>query len=70
MDTQHELPPITLATNDYNRLLFTAMMRQKHNPPDVRLPARRTASGGGLSSGGAAGGCRLHELSRDLSHRR
>ena len=31
MNTQHHLPPITLATNDYNRLLFTAMMQQKHN---------------------------------------
>ena len=31
MNTQHELPPITLATNDYNRLLFTAMMQQEHN---------------------------------------
>jgi regulator of nucleoside diphosphate kinase len=32
MTTQHELPPITLAENDYNRLLFTAMIRQKANP--------------------------------------
>ena len=31
MSTQHELPPITLATNDYNRLLFTAMFRQRQN---------------------------------------
>ena len=31
MSTQHELPPITLAANDYNRLLFTAMFRQKQN---------------------------------------
>ncbi|KLK89569.1 elongation factor GreAB [Microvirga vignae] len=31
MNTRHELPPITLAANDYNRLLFTAMIRQKHN---------------------------------------
>ena len=29
MNTQHSLPPIILATNDYNRLLFTAMLRQK-----------------------------------------
>jgi len=29
MDTHHPLPPITLAANDYNRLLFTAMLRQK-----------------------------------------
>jgi regulator of nucleoside diphosphate kinase len=33
MNMQHELPAITLATNDYNRLLFTAMIRQKHNRP-------------------------------------
>ena len=31
MDAQHNLPPITLAANDYNRLLFTAMIGQKHN---------------------------------------
>ena len=31
MNMQQELPPITLASNDYNRLLFTAMIRQKHN---------------------------------------
>jgi regulator of nucleoside diphosphate kinase len=31
MTTQQELPPITLAANDYNRLMFTAMMQQKHN---------------------------------------
>ncbi len=28
MNTQQHLPPITLATNDYNRLLFTAMIRR------------------------------------------
>ena len=31
MSTQQELPPITLAANDYNRLMFTAMMQQKRN---------------------------------------
>jgi regulator of nucleoside diphosphate kinase len=31
MSTQQELPPITLAANDYNRLLFTAMIRQNDN---------------------------------------
>ena len=31
MSTQHGLPPIILAANDYNRLLFTAMFRQKQN---------------------------------------
>ena len=31
MSMQQELPPITLAANDYNRLMFTAMMQQKHN---------------------------------------
>ena len=31
MNAQHNLPPITIATSDYNRLLFTAMMQQKHN---------------------------------------
>lgn len=29
MDTQHNLPPIILATSDYNRLLFTTMVRNK-----------------------------------------
>jgi regulator of nucleoside diphosphate kinase len=29
MNTHHDLPPITVAANDYNRLLFTAMLRQK-----------------------------------------
>ena len=29
MNAHLDLPPITLATNDYNRLLFTAMFRQK-----------------------------------------
>jgi regulator of nucleoside diphosphate kinase len=33
MNTQQELPPITLAANDYNRLLFTAMIQQKDNRP-------------------------------------
>ncbi|MBB3019165.1 regulator of nucleoside diphosphate kinase [Microvirga lupini] len=33
MNMQHELPAITLATNDYNRLLFTAMIQEKHNRP-------------------------------------
>jgi regulator of nucleoside diphosphate kinase len=32
MNAQHEFPPITLATSDYNRLLFTAMIRQKYTP--------------------------------------
>ncbi|EIM29827.1 GreA/GreB family elongation factor [Microvirga lotononidis] len=36
MNTQHALPPITLAANDYNRLLFTAMFRPK--------PGRRKAN--------------------------
>ena len=31
MSMQQELPPITLAANDYNRLLFTAMIQQKDN---------------------------------------
>jgi regulator of nucleoside diphosphate kinase len=31
MSTQHELPPITLASNDYNRLLVTVMIQQEHN---------------------------------------
>lgn len=31
MNAQRNLPPITIATCDYNRLLFTAMMQQKHN---------------------------------------
>ena len=45
MNAQHELPPITLATNDYNRLLFTAMIRQKHNrrTPDFLLAELRRA---------------------------
>jgi regulator of nucleoside diphosphate kinase len=30
MDAQHHLPPITLATCDYNRLLFTAMLQNEH----------------------------------------
>jgi len=28
MNAQLDLPPITLATSDYNRLLLTAMIRQ------------------------------------------
>jgi regulator of nucleoside diphosphate kinase len=45
MNSLHELPPITLATNDYNRLLFTATMRQKHSPrtPDFLLAELRRA---------------------------
>ena len=31
MNAQRNLPPITIATCDYNRLLFTAMMQQEHN---------------------------------------
>jgi regulator of nucleoside diphosphate kinase len=36
MNAQHHLPPITLASCDYNRLLFTAMIRNEHG--------RRTAN--------------------------
>jgi regulator of nucleoside diphosphate kinase len=45
MNAQHPLPPITLATSDYNRLLFTAMIRQKHNcqAPDFLLTELRRA---------------------------
>jgi regulator of nucleoside diphosphate kinase len=45
MTTQHSLPPITLAANDYNRLLFTAMFRQKQNrrTPDFLLAELRRA---------------------------
>jgi regulator of nucleoside diphosphate kinase len=45
MNTRYDLPPITLATNDYNRLLFTAMIRQKHNQrkPDFLLKELRRA---------------------------
>ncbi|MBO1905873.1 GreA/GreB family elongation factor [Microvirga sp. 3-52] len=45
MNTRYDLPPITLATNDYNRLLFTAMIRQKHNrrKPDFLLKELRRA---------------------------
>jgi regulator of nucleoside diphosphate kinase len=32
MNAQHHLPPITIATCDYNRLLFTAMIRHGHGP--------------------------------------
>ena len=31
MNAQHRLPPITIATCDYNRLLFTATIQQRHN---------------------------------------
>ena len=31
MNAQRHLPPITIATCDYNRLLFTAMIQQEHN---------------------------------------
>jgi regulator of nucleoside diphosphate kinase len=31
VDAQHHLPPITIATSDYNRLLVTAMIQQEHN---------------------------------------
>jgi regulator of nucleoside diphosphate kinase len=31
MNAQHHLPPITIATSDYNRLLSTAMIQQEHN---------------------------------------
>ncbi|WP_414470791.1 GreA/GreB family elongation factor [Microvirga sp. M2] len=46
MNAQHDLPPITLATSDYNRLLFTAMMRQKQNRriPDFLLKELRRAT--------------------------
>jgi regulator of nucleoside diphosphate kinase len=45
MNTQPALPPITLAANDYNRLLFTAMIRQKHNrrAPNFLLKELRRA---------------------------
>jgi regulator of nucleoside diphosphate kinase len=45
MNAQHHLPPITVATNDYNRLMSTAMIRQKHNPraPDFLLAELRRA---------------------------
>ncbi len=45
MNAQHHLPPITLATCDYNRLLFTAMIRQKHSQrtPDFLLMELRRA---------------------------
>ena len=46
MNSQHELPPITLSENDYNRLLFTAMIQQKDNPhaSDFLLNELRRAS--------------------------
>jgi regulator of nucleoside diphosphate kinase len=45
MNTQHELPPITLAANDYNRLLFTAMIQQENSrlTPDFLLKELRRA---------------------------
>ena len=45
MNAQHDLPSIILATNDYNRLLFTAMIRQKHSrrTPDFLLTELRRA---------------------------
>jgi regulator of nucleoside diphosphate kinase len=33
MNTQQALPRIIVAANDYNRLLFTATVRQKHHRP-------------------------------------
>lgn len=33
MNMQHDLPPITLATCDYNRLMFVAMIGQKQQRP-------------------------------------
>jgi regulator of nucleoside diphosphate kinase len=45
MNAQHPLPPITIATCDYNRLLFTATIQQKHNSraPDFLLKELRRA---------------------------
>lgn len=45
MNAQHRLPPITLAANDYNRLLFTAMFRQNQNrrTPNFLLKELRRA---------------------------
>lgn len=37
MNAQDSLPPITLAANDYNRLLFTAMFRQKPGRPKANF---------------------------------
>ena len=31
MNAQRHPPPLTIATSDYNRLLFTAMIQQEHN---------------------------------------
>jgi regulator of nucleoside diphosphate kinase len=31
MNAQRHPPPITIATSDYNRLLFTAMIQREHN---------------------------------------
>jgi regulator of nucleoside diphosphate kinase len=33
MNARHQLPRITLAASDYNRLLFTAMIRNEHGRP-------------------------------------
>ncbi|SCY58062.1 GreA/GreB family elongation factor [Microvirga guangxiensis] len=46
MNTQHELPPITLAASDYNRLLFTAMIQQKQGwrTPNFLLKELRRAN--------------------------
>ena len=45
MSTRNKLPPITIATSDYNRLLFTAMIRQKrsYRTPDFLLKELRRA---------------------------
>jgi regulator of nucleoside diphosphate kinase len=45
MNVQRNLPPLTLATNDYNRLLFTAMIQQKQNrlTPNFLLTELRRA---------------------------
>jgi regulator of nucleoside diphosphate kinase len=45
MNAQHDLPPIIFAANDYNRLLFTAMIRPKHSgrTPDFLLTELRRA---------------------------
>lgn len=45
MIAQHDLPPITLAANDYDRLLFTAALLQKENRlnPEFLLAELRRA---------------------------
>jgi regulator of nucleoside diphosphate kinase len=45
MNEQHHLPPITIATCDYNRLLFTASICQGHSgqAPDFLLGELRRA---------------------------